>query len=314
MKRKKVSRSSSQHQKLLYSKSHPEGFFYNEKPAVVNIIRRKACLGLICLIRLQQIQDIILSKQPNLVAPDPDPDVLLAFLAFSSPHDLWTTGPILDAAVILMNRHSKQLKSEAFIIYYLFQRIIRPNFPPPPDPSILAGQAALPIKIKPWKYEAPYAPTILEWAVSSIPEEFVTYRYRLFLAPIITILEDWDTMVRVRGFQMLQTLLKRLPKAEAILHDTQLGAVLEDVTFRSLPPFVTVSQTVVAAYQTIFTLHDIRFPRLESKDTPEQAEEKEKQRIALLDRIMRETIVAGFNQQDEEPKSRKHSSRTYSFS
>ena len=109
-----------------------------------------------------------------------DPETLLTLLSFTSPRDPWSTPFTLRTSTYLLSLHTAQTETTDFITNFLLQSIIRPLFSKSKPIAVTSsGRKSMPTSAppkkfdaggnnrstKPWKYEAPYTITVLEWTV-----------------------------------------------------------------------------------------------------------------------------------------------------
>lgn len=111
--------------------------------------------------------------------------------------------------------------------------------------------------------------------------------WHLFIPPLLTLLDDGLTSVRVSGLEITQALLRKTPAK--VLKQTGLGEVFEDAiipTLSYLPSLTPVNESVkllVPAYEALYLLGDVLFPDKEERPA----------KIKLMDRIMRQGILQG---------------------
>lgn len=111
--------------------------------------------------------------------------------------------------------------------------------------------------------------------------------WHLFIPPILTLLDDVSTPVRIRGLEISKILLEKI--TAKVLKQTGLGEVFEDAimpTLLFLPSLTPVDESVrllKPAYEVLFTLANARFPV--SEDWP--------QKMRFMDRILRQGILHG---------------------
>jgi hypothetical protein len=155
--------------------------------ANLKIARQKGIAGL--LIFQETLLKLYEGPPENL-----DPQVLLSCIAFSSPHDPWTTAYSLSIAQDILSKYEHQSHTSAFIVDYVLQQFIRPLFSISKRPKAItaSGRKAMsssapprkfdaadhdPVNL-PWMYEVPYTITVFEWAVSN---STVCITYLLFM-------------------------------------------------------------------------------------------------------------------------------------
>src|SRR5579871_6828058 len=112
--------------------------------------------------------------------------------------------------------------------------------------------------------------------------------WHLCIPPLLTLLDDPATIVRVRGLLILQDLLRKIPPK--VIEQAGLGEVFEDAvmpTLLFLPSITPVEESLnllSSAYLTLFSLGHVRY-----KSKNERSSE-----LKFLDRIMRQGVLQGF--------------------
>lgn len=205
-----------------------------------------------------------------------------------------------------------------------------------PDTITTAGRKAIPSSAprkpfdvaelerasRPWKYDAVYSVTVFGWMVENVSvspnsnairsmyhsydlaatnyhnakTEIVAQSWHLFIPPLLTLLDDSCTRLRVLGLTYTATFLPQL--SSKLLVQTGLFSVFEDAitpTLSYLPTLTPLSESLEllpAAYTALFTLCSVRFPDTERLD---------KERLKFLDRIMRKGILTGYHHAFEHP-------------
>ncbi|RDL40006.1 uncharacterized protein BP5553_04346 [Venustampulla echinocandica] len=266
-----------------------------------------------------QSLNLLITQIPSSPQKTLDPQILLSLIAFTNPSDPWTTQAASDTAHSLLSKYTAQTLTSDFIISFLLQSFIRPLYSKSKPTSITsAGRKAMPSSAppkrfeaadldrssKPWKYEVVYSITIFKWAVENIPSTLISSSWHLFIPPLLTLLDDQSTHIRLSGIHILTHLLPYLtPK---LLSQSGLDQVFEDALMPILlylpnltPPEESL-QLLPAAYGALGVLCDVRYPPPPSHATPqtettdEQQAQLEKEKVKLLDRILRKGIFAGY--------------------
>ncbi|KAG9243773.1 hypothetical protein BJ878DRAFT_104058 [Calycina marina] len=228
------------------------------------------------------------------------PQILLPCVVYSS-RDTWVSPETRKLARSRLANHEEQISSREFIVDFLLQTFIRPLFSKSRPATVTsAGRKAMPSSEppkrfavdaeknnKPWKYEQVYAVALLEWAIEKSTEDLIAQSWNLFIPPILTLLDDGSTSIRVRGLALLTTFL---PKFSAkLLQQTGLGPVFEDAIhptllfLPSLTPIEESLQLLPAAYTALAALCDARF-----------AATGDSERVKFLDKIVRHGILPGY--------------------
>jgi hypothetical protein len=119
-------------------------------------------------------------------------------------------------------------------------------------------------------------------------ESMFHQNWHLCIPPLLTLLDDPSTVVRVRGLHILSDLLRRMPSK--VLQQTGLGEVFEDAvmpTLLFLPELTPVEESVsllTSAYSALSSLGEVRYPNKEERSN----------KMKFLDRIMRQGVLQGF--------------------
>src|SRR5271167_1497299 len=106
--------------------------------------------------------------------------------------------------------------------------------------------------------------------------------WHLCIPPLLTLVDDPSTPIRVRGLAILLDLLSKTPPN--VLNQTGLGEVFEDAvmpTLHFLPSLTPTGDSLKLlkpAYAVLLKLGEIQFP----------ARGDQHKRLRLLDRVMRE--------------------------
>ena len=160
-------------------------------------------------------------------------------------------------------------------------------------------------QMKPWKYERFYVVVTLRWVVTLMEvrpgepsysvvimfngskKQTTGIHWRLIVPAVLALLDDGETVSKLRGCKLLQTLLHSTPAS--LLLTTGIGEVFTDALF----PFLSYLPTLTpedesiplqdSAYSTLLALVRTRYPN--GKDR------QPKNRV--LDKIMRKGILSG---------------------
>jgi tRNA nucleotidyltransferase (CCA-adding enzyme) len=117
----------------------------------------------------------------------------------------------------------------------------------------------------------------------------ISRSWHLFIPPLLTILDDGTTPIRVSGLVLLSELLQKTPSR--MLEQTGLGDVFEEAvlpTLLFLPSLTPVNESLLLleeAYKALFILSDLRFG----------AKKDQSNRNKLLDRILRQGVFHGLD-------------------
>lgn len=113
--------------------------------------------------------------------------------------------------------------------------------------------------------------------------------WHLFIPPVLTLLDDPSTPIRLSGMTALSELLDKVPLR--MLEQTGLGAVMEEAmipTLSFLPTLTPVDESLLllnAAYNALLKLTDVRF-------VGGKASQK---RQKVLDKLLREGVLHGID-------------------
>ncbi|KAL5330163.1 hypothetical protein ACEPPN_003688 [Leptodophora sp. 'Broadleaf-Isolate-01'] len=308
----------------------PEDSTNASRQKALHVARRKGGFGLQSLLKL-----FTLPKSTKPVTPIPN-QILISVLAFTSPHDVWSTPISLSTATELIALPSikSSLQAPEFIPADILQQFIRPLFSASKPSTITsAGRKAMPSSAplkrydfneeratKPWLYEKVYAITVLEWAVGTISSSTLQTSWPLILPPLLTLLDTPGTAILTRGLSLTTTLLPKLPPQT--LSQTGLASVFSDAiipTTLHLPSITPLSESLEIlplAYQGLFTLYDVQFASSSlpsssvslslsstslKKNIELQSQTQERARLAFLDTITRKCILSAFLHASEHP-------------
>jgi hypothetical protein len=112
--------------------------------------------------------------------------------------------------------------------------------------------------------------------------------WHLCIPPLLTLLDDPSTVVRVRGLHILRDMLERI--SSKMLQQTGLGEVFEDAvmpTLLFLPELTPVDESLsllTSAYLALSSLGEARYPTKEERSN----------KMKFLDIIMRQGVLQGF--------------------
>jgi hypothetical protein len=112
--------------------------------------------------------------------------------------------------------------------------------------------------------------------------------WHLCIPPLLTLLDDSSTVVRVRGLHILSDLLERTPSK--LLQQTGLGEVFEDAvmpTLLFLPELTPIEDSIsllTSAYLALSSLGEVLYT----------IKEEPSKKTKFLDRIMRQGVLQGF--------------------
>lgn len=127
-------------------------------------------------------------------------------------------------------------------------------------------------------------------------DEIVSEAWPLFIPPLVTLLDDSKTEIRVRGLEIIASFLQNFPAR--LLKQTGLGEVFEEAimpTLLYLPNLTPADESITLlrpAYDALYILADCRFP----------LKEEQAAKMRSMDRIMRHGILQGYHHSSEHPQ------------
>lgn len=113
--------------------------------------------------------------------------------------------------------------------------------------------------------------------------------WHLYIPPLLTLLDDANTSIRLSGMAALSDFLDKVPPK--MLEQTGLGVVMEEAmipTLSFLPTLTPANESLLlldAAYDTLLKLADVRFG--------DQNSQLKKHKV--MDRLLREGVLQGMN-------------------
>jgi hypothetical protein len=129
-----------------------------------------------------------------------------------------------------------------------------------------------------------------------LQDNMIHKNWHLCIPPLLTLLDDPSTVVRVRGLHILREMLGRIPPN--VLQQAGLGEVFEDAvipTLLFLPTLTPVEESLSllkSAYLALLALADVRYPSKNDRSD----------RLKFLDRVMRQGVLQGFMHSGENVK------------
>jgi tRNA nucleotidyltransferase/poly(A) polymerase len=144
-------------------------------------------------------------------------------------------------------------------------------------------------KVKPWKYRDTWALDLLAWCCKSLDEKSVEMEWGFLIPPLLTVMDDMDLRVRVRGCEMLTDLLDATPSG--LLAKTGLAPLFEEnlmVSLSYLPTLTPEDESVVilgVTLRALLSLADCAYPAPPSGQRPNE------KRMKFLDKILRHGIL-----------------------
>ncbi|CAG8979861.1 hypothetical protein HYALB_00002634 [Hymenoscyphus albidus] len=298
----------------------------------LTLIRQKAQLGLNSL-------NILITQLPSSPPKELPEPILLTLISYSShsQYTSWTSPPTAEISTSLLAQYKHQTHTPAFQITYILQTILRPLFSASkPETLTSTGRKAITSSAparetgteelqksrKPWKYDGVYAICVFRWVVENTPRETIPQTWHNFTPPLLTLLDDPSTPIRVQGAEILSLFLPNM--SSTLLTHSGLGELFEDAlmpTLLYLPNLTPVAesmQLLPSAYKALIVLCSTRFPQnspvgskvaadIVSLTSPKSGTDKDLQttlkneRTKFLDRIMRRGIFTGYTHAMEHP-------------
>ncbi|KAL8789288.1 MAG: hypothetical protein Q9213_001211 [Squamulea squamosa] len=253
---------------------------------------------------LSHLQGLQVSRPDRLAA------LIACLAAYTDMQDPWTNEEALDLAQAMLSKHHVNIQSipKKFdsIINDLLLEHIKPLFLKSQPPILTdQGRKALaplpgnPVPSdfesgnKPWKFQSPHIVTVFQWVLQQLDAAMVENHWPLIIPPLLTILDDVSISYKIRGCQLLNTLLKVAPAS--LLERSGLGEVFHDTLMPyllflpSLTPEEESIPLLNATYDTLLSLTLVRYA------TPESRPWKNK----TLDAVFRYGILKGYTHAGE---------------
>ncbi|RYO80948.1 hypothetical protein DL762_007385 [Monosporascus cannonballus] len=265
----------------------------------------RGTLGLKILSRIRAKHRITLS-----------PSTLISITAFVNTEDPWTTIESASLAPELLDERFQSQSQEQrnkFITEDILSDFLRPLFSKSRpatvtasgrkaefvEPSRYDNASAEAEARKPWKYGQRYAITVFEWAVSQ--SDLLQKSWHLFTPVLLTLLDEPQTALKVRALDIFRAFWARCPGD--LMRQTGLAQVFEDAVFPAvlyLPGLTPESESIAilnAAYPALIIMAGIGLESTtdEPQSNPKFTEAQQK----LLDKIIREGILVGYNHASE---------------
>ncbi|KAH8808777.1 hypothetical protein F5884DRAFT_793275 [Xylogone sp. PMI_703] len=246
-------------------------------------------------------------------APVLDQNVLLSILAFTDLRDPWMTGVSNEIALQILQQSKDLVLIPEFIIEFVLKSFLRPLFLKSKPSTITAtGRKAMPSSAppkryeaasvdrsnKPWKYDKPYAVTILRWVVQNSSAEVTQQSWNQYIPPLLTLLDEGNSEIRARGLEIVVDFIPKF--STKLLDQTGLGDVIVDAimpTLLFLPNLTPVDESIrlqKPAYEALYILADIQYPQ-GSDNIPDG-------KVKLYFRILRHGVLQAYAHSYEYPR------------
>lgn len=223
--------------------------------------------------------------------------LLRSVIPYTEASQPWTTAAAAATAERLLDKYRPGAEKQEFVIGGVLQSYLRPVFSkstsavtaqgrpvlfrePQPDAGFHAQKAA-------WKEVGPHIVTIFDWAVDASEPATIKKHWPLYVPVLVTLTEDDDVVVRQRGLEILGRFLVACPAN--VLRTSGIDAVFAASVLPSLlflPSLTPEAESVVllrAAYGALRALA-----------LAADADPAARRRRALLDRTLREGVLAGY--------------------
>lgn len=253
-----------------------------------------------------------------------DAQVLYTVTALADAGQPWTTDSAAATAARLLTDHFQSADSQSkaeWIVDGILKQYLRPLFARSRPATVTESgrKAAFTTdagrssntgakrdttnsespQAKPWKYVDLRAVSVFAWAVHEADGALVRTNWPLFIPVLLALAEDPDTPVRARGLTLLQTFVTSVPDGGSLLHTTGLDSVLADAVFPTLlflprlTPEKESLQLLAPAYSALLSLAKAAGASSGTTTTTDKGLPP-KAAAALLDRMLREGIYAGY--------------------
>ncbi|KAF4970868.1 hypothetical protein FZEAL_9961 [Fusarium zealandicum] len=224
-----------------------------------------------------------------------DGNTLLKIVSVTGTQDPWTTSITATVASDILNIQLPEDKLANFIVGPILQESLKPLFTRPSSRITASGRPSqyAPVQdrhqqlpeAQPWKHQAPWAVSALQWAVSMAHPSLLQEHWPLFTPVLLALAEDEEIHVKSRGLAILSSFMGKCPAQ--ILQNTGIGRVFEDLTFPMLlylPSITPEDQST----SIITPAYDVLIKMAESYNNPQSRERRQ-----LLDRVLRDGIFGG---------------------
>ncbi|KAM0474896.1 hypothetical protein ACHAPX_007417 [Trichoderma viride] len=235
-----------------------------------------------------------------------DDVVLISVVTYTDENDAWTTKESSQLAARLLEANLVDDKLDTFITQRLLQDTIRPLFSKSSTrltasgrPSQLAQQptniqARTSLDTVSQEREKLHAASSCKWAVMSCSQATMGRQWPLFLPILLSLAEDHNTAVRIKGLQIIGFFLDTCP-ANVIL-SAGVDNVIQDAVFPTLlflPSTTPESESVELLYPAYRVL--LRIAQLDP-------DPKSLRRRRFLDKLLRDGVFVGHFHASEYPR------------
>ncbi|KAK1254480.1 hypothetical protein MKX08_008475 [Trichoderma sp. CBMAI-0020] len=235
-----------------------------------------------------------------------DDIVLISVVTYTDENDAWTTEESSQLAARLLKSNLADDKLDTFITQRLLQDTLRPLFSKSSTrltasgrPSQIAQQppstqARTSLNSVLQEREKLHAASGCKWAVMSCSQATMGRHWPLFLPILLSLAEDHNTAVRIKGLQIIGFFLDTCP-ANVIL-SAGVDNVIQDAVFPTLlflPSTTPESESIELLYPAYQVL--LRIAQLDPYP-------KSLRRRRFLDKLLRDGVFAGHFHASEYPR------------
>ncbi|PTB39786.1 hypothetical protein M441DRAFT_458883 [Trichoderma asperellum CBS 433.97] len=235
-----------------------------------------------------------------------DDAVLISVVTYTDEDDAWTTKESSHLAARLLKANLADDRLDTFITQRLIQDTLRPLFSKSSTrltasgrPSQLAQQPAstqarTSLDSVSQEREKLQAASSFKWAVMSCSQATMGRHWPLFLPILLSLAEDHNTAVRIKGLQILGLFLDTCP-ANVIL-SAGVDNVIQDAVFPTLlflPSTTPESESIELLYPAYRVL--LRIAQLDP-------DSKSLRRRRFLDKLLRDGVFVGHFHASEYPR------------
>ncbi|KAL6892198.1 hypothetical protein GGI43DRAFT_430032 [Trichoderma evansii] len=235
-----------------------------------------------------------------------DDTILIPVATYTDEHDAWTTKESSQLAARLLKANLADDKLDKFITQHLLQETLRPLFSNSSTrltasgrPSQLAQQPAstqarTSLDSVSKEREKLHAASSFKWAVVSCSQATMGRHWPLFLPILLSLAEDHNTAVRIKGLQILGFFLDTCP-ANVIL-SAGVDNVIQDAVYPTLlflPSTTPENESIDVLYPAYRVL--LRIAQMDPNP-------KSLRRRRFLDKLLRDGVFVGHFHASEYPR------------
>ncbi|KAL8856733.1 MAG: hypothetical protein Q9178_006690 [Gyalolechia marmorata] len=242
-------------------------------------------VGRLCSMKATGLQLLSLLQNLQPTRPDNSAAFVACLASFTDLEDPWTNENAFVLAQSMLSSHLQRVKGNPNqfddLITDLLLHHVKPLFIKSKSP-VLTDQGrkaiaplpgnALPSDFesgnKPWKFQSPHIITIFRWILCQLDSIMVEKHWPLVIPPLLTILDDVSTTLKIRGCRLLRILLKVVPAS--LLERSGLGEVFHDTLMPYLlylPTLTPEEESIPLLNATYDTLLSLTLARQTTPDT-----------------------------------------------